>query len=172
MMKETALLTAINHIYNHYSGSYGTADETGILAAVAAGHRRWAIRGSFSSIDSVFDPERESQVEREMSQLAELLMTPKPEKEYLQRVALRTSYLLVEKRAHESFRRKLWPIYEILRDDPRALCIAPDIPFSAFVYSAQEAVGEWESLRKARTMITNDEQGAGLNDRSASAPRS
>lgn len=121
MMKETALLTAINHIYNHYSGSYGTADETGILAAVAAGHRRWAIRGSFSSIDSVFDPERESQVEREMSQLAELLMTPKPEKEYLQRVALRTSSLLVEKRAHESFRRKLWPIYEILRDDPRSL---------------------------------------------------
>jgi hypothetical protein len=159
-MKETAALAAINHIYSHYSGSYGDKDSTGVLSAVASGHRRWAIRESFSSIDHVFEPERALQVDREASQLAELLMVPKAEEKYMQEVATRTSSLLVDARAHESFRRALWPVYELLRSAPDQLCAGEGIPFDAFVFHAKEASSAWLSSRREASELAGEQADA------------
>jgi hypothetical protein len=171
MMKESASLTAINHIYNHYSSSYGMSDATGILAAVAAGHRRWAIRESFGSIDSVFNQERVSQVDQEVNQLAKLLSDPKPGREYLKEVAIRTSSLLIDIRVSEAFRRTLWPIYEILRADPQQLCSEESILFSiCFSRAAQAVVDEWKLIRGESIEVGRREQGARPNGDSTDAP--
>ena len=146
LMKETASLNAIGQIYTHYSGNYGAEDSTKILEAVAKGHRRWAIRETFSKIDDVFTSDRISQVHREESQLAELLMVTHCDPSYLRDVAVRTASLLVDTRAHKDFRQSLWPLYEILRDDPKELCKIESTLFSAFQYRAKEVVEAWKAL--------------------------
>ena len=122
-MREAAALTAVSHIYNHYSENYGANDASGVLGAVAAGHRRWAIRESFSSLDRVFDGERRTQVELESRDLANKLDSPprvgETGQQYLREVAAKVASLLVDKRADERFRRALWPIYEAIRADPQ-----------------------------------------------------
>jgi len=148
LMKETASLNAISQIYKHYSENYGTEDPTKILDAVAKGHRRWAIRESFSKIDDVFADDRVSQVHNEQSQLAELLMVTHCDSSYLREVAVRTSNLLVDKRAHKKFRQSLWHLYEILRDDPSELCREGSSTFSAFELRAKEVVKAWRELRE------------------------
>lgn len=146
LMKETASLNAISQIYEHYSGNYGAEDPTKILEAVAKGHRRWAIRESFSKIDEVFADDRISQVHREQSQLAELLMVTHCDSDYLREVAVRTANLLVDKRAHKEFRQSLWHLYEILRDDPTELCRIGSTTFSGFEWRAKEVVKAWREL--------------------------
>lgn len=132
MMKQAASLTATNHIYNHYSNGYGKQDESGVLAAIARGHRRWAIRESFASFDEVFADERKLQVSRETRQLSDLLLTPRAEARYMQSVAALVSSLLVDHRASEDFRKKLWPIYELLRSNPQELVSNEAFHFDAF----------------------------------------
>lgn len=147
MMRETTELTAINHIYTHYSHDYGKNDDTGILNAIADGHRRWAIRASFSSIDKVFESDRSFQVEREMSQLAELLMVPNCTKDYLCQVSVRVSNLLVDRRADKSFRKSLWALYEIIRLAPEELVDESSITYSAFKSRAKDVVDAWKEVR-------------------------
>lgn len=147
LMKETAALSAINQIYDHYSGGYGAEDKTGILSAVASGHKRWAIRESFNTIDNVFTPDRVSQVKKEESQLAELLMVPRCNQEYMTNVALRTASLLVDTRADIEFRRTLWPLYEIMRSNPAELCDENSILYSAFKDSSKGTVAVWRSIK-------------------------
>ena len=151
MMRETADLTAINHIYNHYSDSYGDTDQTGILSAIAAGHRRWAIRASFSSIDSVFEADRREQVERDMKRLAELMMEPMADADYLKQAATLVSSLLIDVRANDDFRKPLWPIYELLRSDPAKLT-EDDCELSIELKSlAKDVVSAWGAHCAARS---------------------
>lgn len=147
MMRHTANLTSINHIYAHYSDDYGRQDTTGILRAIASGHRRWAVRESFDSVDGLFRDDRVSQVQREADQLAELLMVPAPDTTSLSEIAWRLSSLLVEKRIHPIFRKSLWRVYELIRDDPEEL-FRPSSPlFSAFTDACAEAVSAWKISR-------------------------
>lgn len=147
LMKEAAALSAINQIYEHYSGDYGNEDKTGILAAVASGHKRWAIRESFNTIDNVFTPDRESQVKKEESQLVELLRAPHCNQKYMAKVALRTASLLVDSRADVKFRRTLWSLYEIIRLDPEKLCDENSELYSDFKDSSKAAVEAWHSIK-------------------------
>lgn len=148
-MKETASLTAIDHIYNHYSESYGALDSSGVLDGVASGHRRWAIRESFGSIDNVFNEERQSQVDQEADELFNLLKAPIQDSGYFPQVAVYISSLLVDSRVREAFRRNLWPIYETLRHEPQSLTSADSTDFVRFCDYAKIAVDEWNDFLSA-----------------------
>ena len=157
MMREAASLSAINHIYGHYSPAYGSGDPTAVLSAVAKGHRRWAIRESFSSIDPVFEANRFEQVHQEASQLAELLIGPVAEvvslhgADYLHKVAERTASLLVDSRAPVEFRQCLWPLYELLRSSPQELVKGESDSIAAFESIAERCAEAWSSHAGAQT---------------------
>ena len=153
MMREATTLTGINHIYSHYSPSYGANDNTGILSAVAEGHRKWAIRASFSSIDNIFEQDRSFEVERGMSQLAELLMVPQSDKDYFCQIGTRVSNLLLDQRSDMEFRKSLWALYEILRVDPSQLIDDSSTIYSAFKHRASDVVSAWKRVVRDKSTI-------------------
>lgn len=146
-MRHTARLTAINHIYAHYGNDYGRHDATGILQAVALGHRRWAVRESFDSVDGLFSDDRVAQVQRDADQLAELLMVPTQDVARLQEIAWRLSSLLVEARLSPAFRKSMWRLYELLRQNPPELVQNDSLLFKVFADASAEAVAAWRSSR-------------------------
>lgn len=115
MMKDSATLSALGNIYTHYSESYGENDETNILKNVAAGHRSWAVRESFSIIDNTFEVNRDSLVSDEFLQLIDLLSNPRGEVCYLNRIAWLVGSLIVDRRLAPNKRKALWPLYEFVR---------------------------------------------------------
>ncbi len=147
MMRHTANLTAINHIYTHYADNYGSDDATGILPAIASGHRRWAVRESFDSIDDLFRDNRVFQVEREADQLVKLLMVPTHDSKALSEIAWRVSSLLVEKRINSAFRKSLWRLYELIRTNPQKLTIADSDLSREFSDASADAVTAWKTSR-------------------------
>jgi hypothetical protein len=128
MMKDAADLTAINHIYQHYSEKYGQDDPSRIKEGIAAGHRTWAIRESFDKIDKSFSAQRIEQVEKLVEGLIALLMNYNKIRDGLlgkqqgispdafPEIAFHTASLLVDARVPAQKRMKLWPLYEILRE--------------------------------------------------------
>lgn len=152
LMKEAASLTAINHIYVHYSNDYGQHSAYGLLASVASGHRRWAIRESFGSVDDLFARDRVTQVLNECRELASWLKNPVAGPTYMQQIGKLTASVLVDARAPASFRKTLWPVYELIRASPKEVCEGGNDQFSNFVLLAKEAVGAWET--KAGEEIT------------------
>jgi hypothetical protein len=119
MMKEAADLSAINHIYLHYSEKYGEGDSTRIREGIAAGHRMWAIRESFDRIDKSFSKERIEQASRQLAQLKCILrkMMDRIDPDAFPVIAVHTASILVDHRVPAEKRRILWPLYEILRED-------------------------------------------------------
>lgn len=118
LMRESANLSAINNIYQHYSHSYGTIDESGILSSIAAGHRDWAIRETFTTIDKSFTNYTHKMVKKDYEQLISLLKAPSQDRTYLKQVSMLISSLLVDQRLELENRIQLWPLYEILVKEP------------------------------------------------------
>ena len=121
LLRDAARLTAIGHIYDHYSDKYGSRDETGILSAVAAGHRRWAMRESFGMIDSIFDEHREQQVRLDYAALMKLLESPEPNEGYFAVLSAHLGSLLIDARLSRQKREPLWGLYELVRSSPTQL---------------------------------------------------
>lgn len=119
--KRAADLASINNIYSHYGESYGkSGDSAQILAHVANGHRRWAIRESFSIIDpeAALEEGRRKQVANEFQSLVKTLNKDQLMHSDFRHVAELTSSLLIDKRLAKEVRGDLWGLYEVLREDP------------------------------------------------------
>lgn len=121
MMRESAKLTAINHIHDHYSPDYGANDQTGILSAMANGYRRWATRAAFDTIDRSLAEDRKVEVEKEMERLAGLLAKPKSDVKYLRKVAESTSCLLSDKRVRLEIRQIILTLNGMFSEYPQPL---------------------------------------------------
>jgi hypothetical protein len=122
--KQTADLTSISKIYDHYSEEYSNHGQgkNEILSAIARGHRRWAIRESFSIIDpdSALEGERSKQVDSDFEQLIELSADPENVGHYTA-IALLCGSLLLDKRLLKVKRVALWALYETLRREAATL---------------------------------------------------
>jgi hypothetical protein len=118
--KQAADLTSISKIYDHYNEDYSSQQtkQSMILSGVARGHRRWAIRESFSIIDpdSALEAERSRQVNADFEQLVALSGEPDNTSIYPS-VAILCGSLLLDKRLIKRKRVALWPLYENLRND-------------------------------------------------------
>lgn len=126
--KQAADLASISNIYGHYGENYGGANEfEEILGSVARGHRRWAIRESFSIIDpeGALEIQRKKQVAVEFSALIREIHKPNFASDNFRRAAELTSSLLLDKRLDQTKREDLWELYEVLRDSPKSLFV-PD----------------------------------------------
>lgn len=124
LSKQTADLTSINNIYQHYGERYGADRDAGaILKSIAEGHRRWAIRESFSIIDpdEALETHRAAQVTEDHKILLNLLRKERISEDEIREISARTSSLLLDKRLAKDDRVRLWDIYEILRANPVGL---------------------------------------------------
>jgi hypothetical protein len=127
--KQTADLTSIAKIYDHYGEAYGgSQDKNEILSRVARGHRRWAIRESFSIADpdNALENERKKQVKKDFDSLVEIcggkLVPPDQIRrfDYCQ-IAELCGSLLLDKRLAKKKRVALWMLYELIRSKARDL---------------------------------------------------
>lgn len=117
IMKDSATLSALGNIYNHYGESYGSGDGSNMLKSVASGHRSWAIRESFSIIDETFEDNRKKLVSDEFCELTLLLNKPIDEFDYSNRIGKLVGSLIVDRRLSPDQRKQLWPLYEHIRDE-------------------------------------------------------
>lgn len=114
LMKQAANLTAINHVYQHFSEEIELGPNS-VSYAIAEGHRRWAIRVTFNTIDPSFEEYNRRQVEIEYRELLMLLKCPSLEVSYLNKVASAVASLLAEHTINDSGKNLLKPIYELIR---------------------------------------------------------
>jgi hypothetical protein len=124
LSKQTADLTSINNIYQHYGEMYGAdRDAADILKSIANGHRRWAIRESFSIIDpdEALENHRATQVSKDYEALLNLLKMEHISEIDIRSISFLTSSLLLDRRLIKEERTRLWELYEILRASPLAL---------------------------------------------------
>lgn len=138
---KSAELASISNIYRHYDEAYGEDKDIGeVLENIAAGHRRWAIRESFSVIDPdhALEPMREKQVANDYERLMQLLRDESTVLTNCSSIADLTSSLLLEKRLPLSARQALWPLYEVLRENPLEL-LRDDSSLNKRFYLARSA---------------------------------
>lgn len=124
LSKQTADLSSLNNIYQHYGETYGKDKDIGdILKSVAEGHRRWVIRESFSIIDpdGALEQHRNEQVNNDYSNLIELLRSDYVSEQDIRKISMLASSLLLDKRLGKMEREKLWSIYELIRVNPYEL---------------------------------------------------
>ncbi len=124
LSKQAADLTSINNIYQHYGEKYGADRDVGdVLKSIAEGHRRWAIRESFSIIDpgEALEEHRAAQVSKDHGILLDLLRKECVSENEIRKISVLISSLLLDKRLAKEERTRLWDLYEILRSSPLAL---------------------------------------------------
>lgn len=124
LSRRSSDLQALVNIYEHYGTTYGGGnDSSGILAAVAAGHRRWVVRESFSLMDpdAALEEHRRKQVNDDFNELIRLAGAINLSNAEVCKIANLTSSMLLDKRLQKTTRANLWSLYEVLRDDPLAL---------------------------------------------------
>ncbi len=146
--KQAADLASITNIYGHYGESYGKSDDaTEILSFVARGHRRWAIRESFSIIDpeGALEKGRREQVENEFQSLVGALNQDQLMLPQFRRIAELTSSLLLDKRLSKERRSDLWSLYEVLREDPLQMIKSGTETNQRFVQAKQFITGKHRS---------------------------
>lgn len=122
--KQTADLSSLNNIYQHYGEGYGKDCDVGdILKSVAEGHRRWVIRESFSIIDpeGALELHRKKQVDIDHNKLIKLLQVDDISEQNIREISMLTSSLLLDKRLGNKEREMLWNIYELIRVNPQEL---------------------------------------------------
>lgn len=122
--RQSADLTSLSAIYQHYDHEYGKdRDPNRILGHLAAGHRRWAIRESFSIIDpdSALEEHRVEQVTKDHAELQQLLTSEPISTENFRKIAALVASLLLDKRLAAQQRKALWGYYELIREDPAGL---------------------------------------------------
>lgn len=158
----TELLSAVNSVKEHYGQDYWSKDKSGILEHVAKGHRRWAVRTTFSVFDENGNNERDKRIAEEVVELQKLLKDKKKlnHRETLERIALFCASLHNESRLRRELRDGISEIYSLITKSPNDILHKQGVFYKvvekahAFVNLHEDIINNpWRAEREDGTQV-------------------